>query len=30
MFAETGQNVTESFSELKNQTSVVLAVQKCS
>ena len=30
MFVETGKKVIESFSELKNQKSVVFAIQKCS
>ena len=30
MFVETGKKLKESFSETKNQTSVVFVIQKCS
>ena len=29
MFVETGKKFTESFSETKNQNSVVFAIQNC-
>ena len=30
MFVETGKKFIESFSEIKNQTSVVFVIQDCS